>query len=467
MKLEDLDSPMTPHEKRASLSLAGIYLVRMLGLFLILPVFSLYARELDDATPALIGLAISAYGLTQAVLQIPFGLISDRMGRKPMIAFGMILFAAGSVVAALSDSIYGIIAGRAMQGAGAVAGVIMALAADLTREEHRTKAMALIGISIGFSFALSMVLGPLLSAWLGMSGLFWLIAALAILGIVILYGLVPAPQQHRFHRDTQAQPSRIRDTLSSELLRLNFGIFSLHATLTALFVALPLVLRDRLALETAEHWKLYLPVFAGALVTMVPFVILAEKKRRMREVFLAAIGLIVISTGLLPWLQSSLWTVSILVYIFFTAFNLLEATLPSLVSKIAPADLKGTAMSIYSTSQFLGAFAGGAGAGWLQGEFGLNAVFCYASAIALLWLLVARSMQPPRHLSSLMLNLGSLSAMTADHIRHDLENLPGVAEAVVVAEEGIAYLKVDKQLLDKAQLIALVNQHTSPTHLSS
>lgn len=451
--LSEIDTPMTAGEMRASASLAAIYMLRMIGMFLILPVFAVMSRDLSDATPVLVGLAISAYGLTQAVFQIPFGLWSDRYGRKKLIALGLLIFAGGSVVAALSDSIYGIIAGRALQGAGAVAAVVMALAADLTREEHRTKAMAMIGISIGISFALSMVTGPVLTRWLGLSGLFWIIAVLALLAIVVLFVAVPDPAVSRFHRDAQARPASFGTVLNNpELLRLDFGIFCLHLILTASFVVLPVILRDSLQLETPSHWQVYLPVFVLAMASMVPFVILAEKKRKMKPVFLSFIALVAVADAGFMWLGSSFWGVFTLLYLFFTAFNLLEATLPSMISKIAPPDLKGTAMGIYSTSQFLGAFAGGAGGGWIHGQFGPHAVFIYCAGTAVLWLIVALGMKPPRHLSTLLLNTGPLDPEDAHQVSAALCVVPGVAEAVVQGDEGIVYLKVDKHLLDRTAL---------------
>ncbi|QFY45170.1 MFS transporter [Candidatus Methylospira mobilis] len=444
---------MSRAEIRASLSLAGIYMLRMLGLFMILPVFSIYARTLEGSTPLLTGLAISAYGLTQAIIGIPFGIWSDRYGRKKLITIGLIIFALGSVVAALSESIYGVIAGRALQGSGAVAAVVMALAADLTREEHRTKAMALIGVSIGISFAISMVAGPVLDSLIGVPGMFWLIALLALAGIAVLYLLVPNPIVSRFHRDTQAQPARFRSVLANgDLLRLDFGIFALHAILTATFVVIPLVLRDTLQLETAKHWQIYLPVFVLSMFAMVPFVIIAEKNRKMKAVFITFIGLVAIADAGLMLSGDSLLTVAALLFVFFTGFNLLEATLPSMISKTAPADLKGTAMGIYSTSQFLGAFVGGISGGFIQGEFGIPAVFLFCALVALLWLLVALGMKPPRHLSSLLINLGELSTDQAHEFSRKLLLVPGVEEAVVLSEDGVAYLKTDKTLLDKEAL---------------
>ena len=453
----EIDTPMTRAELRASLSLAGIYMLRMLGLFMILPVFSIYARHLEGATPALTGLAISAYGLTQALLGIPFGLWSDRAGRKKVIAIGLLIFAAGSVIAALSDSIYGVILGRSVQGAGAVAAVVMALAADLTREEHRTKAMALIGISIGISFAVSMVAGPVLEGLIGVKGIFWIICGLALAGIAVLYWIVPTPVVSRFHRDTQAQPAQFGKVLgNAELLRLDFGIFALHAILTATFVVVPLVLRDTVQLETASHWKVYLPVFLFSMFSMVPFVILAETKRKMKPVFVSFIGVVALADAGLLFSGGNVYAIGFLLYVFFTGFNLLEATLPSMISKVAPPELKGTAMGVYSTAQFLGAFVGGVSGGAIYGAFGIPYVFGFCALMALAWALAALNMAPPRHLSSLLINFGNLSVEEAVRLSAKLRNVPGVVEAVVLADDGVAYLKVEKEKLDKQALEGLL-----------
>jgi predicted MFS family arabinose efflux permease len=440
---------MTPLERRASISLASIYMLRMIGMFLILPVFSVLARELPDATPFKVGLAISAYGLTQAIFQVPFGMWSDRWGRKPVICVGLILFIFGSVVAALSSSIYGIIAGRCLQGAGAVAAVVMALAADLTREEHRTKAMAMIGISIGVSFAISIVAGPVLSNWLGLQGLFWLITALAVSSLLVLFVWVPNPEITRFHSDAQLRATGIGRVFSNpELLRLDFGIFCLHLMLTASFVVVPVLIRDQLGMPASEHWYIYLPVFLLAILTMVPFVILAEKKRKMKPVFLAFIALVGIALTGFVSLGTTFWGVFFLLYLFFTGFNLLEATLPSMISKIAPPDLKGTAMGIYSTAQFLGAFVGGTGAGLLVGSYGSASVFIYCGTAALLWLLVAWGMKTPKHLTSRLENIRDIPKDRMPLLSETLLAVPGVIEAVVVPDDGVAYLKVDRLLMD-------------------
>lgn len=448
---------MLPGERRAALSLAGIFSLRMLGMFMILPVFALYADKLEGATPAMIGLAIGAYGLTQAILQIPFGLLSDRIGRKPVIAAGLLLFVLGSVVAALSTNIYGIILGRAIQGSGAIAAAVMALAADLTREEQRTKAMAIIGVSIGFSFSVAMVAGPVLDHWVGLSGIFWLTAILACCGIAVLYLLVPQPEISRPHRDAQPIPAQFIAVLrDGQLLRLNFGILSLHMVLTATFTVLPLILRDNVGLPSQHHWYVYLPVMALSVAAMVPFIIFAERRRRLKQVFLGAILVVAGAELALAFWHMTLVSVCVLLFLFYVGFNLLEATLPSLISKVAPADSKGTAMGFYSSSQFFGAFLGGSLGGWLQGWMGVSGVLLFCSGGAALWFLVASSMRNPRYLSNHLLQVGIIDAHRARLLALRLTQVRGVAEAVVIGEEGIAYLKVDKHALDEQGLAAVL-----------
>ncbi|MES9845398.1 MAG: MFS transporter, partial [Candidatus Sedimenticola sp. 6PFRAG5] len=356
---------MSPIESRAAFSLAGIFSLRMMGLFMILPVFALYAEQLQGVTPLLIGVAIGAYGLTQALLQIPFGMLSDHIGRKPVIIGGLLIFALGSVVAAMADSIWGVILGRALQGSGAIAAAVMALAADLTREQNRTKAMAVIGLSIGMAFAVSLVLGPILNAVIGVPGIFWLTAVLAISGIGIVLKLVPDPRESHFHRDTEPVPSMFGKVLrDTNLLRLDFGIFVLHMILTATFIAMPLALRDAAGLSGEDHWMVYLPVLLFAMAIMIPFVVIAEKRRKMKGVFVGAVFAIALAQFGFMWLHESIAGIAIALLVYFTAFNVLEATLPSLIAKVAPAESKGTAMGVYSTSQFIGAFLGGLIGGW-------------------------------------------------------------------------------------------------------
>jgi len=441
-------------EKRAGVSLAAIYAVRMIGLFMILPVFSLYASEIAGATPTLIGLALGIYGLTQSLLQIPYGMLSDRFGRKPMIALGLIIFALGSLVAADADTIYEIIAGRALQGAGAVAAVLMALAADLSREEHRLKMMSFIGISIGFAFAISMVIGPILNQHIGLSGLFVFTAVLAMLALLILFFWVPNPQESIFHRDTQASPTLFKTVLAdSQLLRLDLGIMVLHMVLMATFVAFPLMLQDQAGLASEDHWKLYLPVFLLSVAFMVPFIILAEAKRRMKSVFVGAIGVLLIAELSLFFGGGSVWHLAFSMVAFFTAFNLLEASLPSLVSKMSPADRKGTAMGVYSSSQFLGAFIGGALGGMMDGEAGAKGVYLMCSFALLLWLLLAYTMKNPRYVSTYLLKIGKIDESQVSQMVSTLVSVQGVAEAVIEPDEGIAYLKVELNALDKDTLL--------------
>ena len=444
---------MTRAELRSAASLAGIYALRMLGLFMILPVFALYADELEGTTPALAGLAIGIYGMTQALLQIPFGLVSDRIGRKPVIIFGLLVFALGSMMAATADSIQGVIAGRAMQGAGAIAAAVMALTADLIREEHRVKAMAIIGMSIGASFAAAMILGPVLNTWIGVPGIFWLTAVLALLGISVVVLLVPTPVVSRVRRDAEAIPSQFASVLrDSQLLRLDIGILSLHAILTASFVVLPLALRDQAGLPAARHWEVYLPVLLLSMPMAIPFILQAEKHRRMKQVFVGAILVIALAEFGLYRFHSDLLTIAIMLFVFYSAFNLLEAILPSLIAKMAPPDSKGTAMGFYSSSQFLGAFLGGAAGGWLHGRYGMGSVFLFCALLALVWLIFAATMKNPRYLTTRLLRVGEMDAASARLLSQKMTAVQGVAEAVVIGSDGVAYLKVDQHALDEDAL---------------
>ncbi len=451
------DRNMTRAEARTAASMAGIYALRMLGLFMILPVFALYSEHLDGATPALAGLAIGIYGMTQAFLQIPFGLLSDRIGRKPVIVFGLLVFALGSVMAASADTIWGVIAGRAMQGAGAIAAAVMALTADLVREEHRVKAMAIIGMSIGASFAVAMVLGPVLNSWIGVPGIFWLTAVLALGGIAVILLLVPNPVVSRVRRDAEAVPEQFAGVLrNAQLLRLDAGIFSLHLILTASFVVLPLALRDLAGLDASRHWEVYLPVLLLSLPMAIPFIIQAEKHQRMKQVFVASVIVVAVAELILYRFHNQVLAIGIGLFIFYSAFNLLEALLPSLIAKMAPPDSKGTAMGFYSSAQFFGAFVGGTTGGWLHGRFGLSSVFLFCALVALVWLVLALGMETPAYLNTRLLRIGVLDPAAAQLLAQQITAVPGVAEAVVIAEDGVAYLKVDPRLLDEDALEAVV-----------
>lgn len=444
---------MNALERRAAFSLAGIFSLRMLGLFMILPVFALYAEHLQGYTPVLAGLAIGAYGLTQAMLQIPFGLLSDRWGRKRVITLGLILFAAGSVVAALSDTMLGVILGRALQGSGAIAAAIMALTADLTRDEQRTKAMAVIGMSIGMAFAVALIVGPILNGFIGVPGIFWLTGGLALAGVAVLHLLVPNPVHSSLHRDAQPVPALFRQVLGNvELLRLDAGILLLHMILTGVFVVMPLVLRDQAGLAPSRHWLLYLVVLVLSVAAMVPFIIMAERQHRMKPVFLGAILVLGLALFGMAEFNQSLAAMAMLLFAYFTAFNLLEASLPSLVSKVAPLTGRGTAMGVYSSSQFLGAFLGGASGGWAHSHFGVEGVFLLGAGLTGLWLLVAAGMKRPRYLSSYLLHVGPVSEAEVADLNISLTSVRGVAEVSIVIEEQTAYLKVDRHALDEAAL---------------
>jgi predicted MFS family arabinose efflux permease len=442
---------MTGREVRATASLAGVFALRLLGLFMIYPGFAAYARGLKGATPEMIGLALGAYGLTQGLLQLPFGLLSDRVGRKVVIATGLALFGAGSVVAALASSIDGVLLGRVIQGSGAVGAASLALVADLTREEVRTKAMAMIGMTIGLAFVVAIVLGPVLDGIIGIAGIFWLTAAFALVGIGVTLLAVPAPARRLRHRDAEAVPALFARVLrNGELIRLDFGILALHAALTASFLAVPSLIAGTFRLAAGREWLLYLPVLLASVALMVPAIIVAEKGGRMKQVFLASITLLATSLLVLAALGRSRIGLALGLVGFFAAFNVMEAMLPSLVTKTAPAEAKGTATGIYSSAQFLGIFAGGAAGGWALALGGPVAVLGFALVATLIWLAVASTMRRPPRYSNYLARLGELAGDELGTLAARLRAVPGVIEAVVAPEEGVAYLKIDPSRFDAA-----------------
>jgi len=441
---------MNALEKRSVAALASVYAMRMLGLFMILPVFVLLGSDLDGATPALIGLAIGGYGLSQALLQIPFGMLSDRFGRKRMIYIGLVLFAGGSMIAAAADSIYGVILGRILQGSGAIASVLMALLSDLTREEQRTKAMATVGVSIGLAFSLSLVVGPLLGDIVGLAGIFYITAALALVAMLIVYKLVPQPLQPAIRRDSQPVKAMLGQVLRDpRLLRLDFGIFALHLVLTATFLVVPSLLKNEVGLEVSSHWWFYLTVVVTSFFAMVPFIIIGEKKRRMKPVLNGAIALLIAAVIGLSLVSGRLELAWLALFFFFMAFNLLEASLPSLISKESPAGSKGTAMGAYSTAQFTGAFLGGSVGGLLLGTVGVGGVLGLMVAVLCCWLGVALTMAPPSHAASFVVQLRDSALTNIVEIDRILRGLPGVEDVVVFEGADTAYLKVDRQYFDE------------------
>ncbi len=453
---------MEKKELRAAAALAAVFSVRMLGLFMIYPVFAAFARHLAGATPYKIGLALGIYGLTQGLLQMPFGVLSDRVGRKVMIVLGLLLFGLGSVVAARASSIDGIIWGRVLQGAGAVGAVILALVADLTAEENRTKAMALVGMTIGFSFLVAIVAGPVIAGWVGVGGIFWLMAVLALVGIGITL-LVPAPRRLRVHRDAETVPALLGAMLRDpELLRLDFGIFALHAMLTASFLVVPGLLHAAVGVSSRDQWLVYLPVLLVSVAVMLPAILIAERHRRMKAVLVAAVAALAVSQLMLAADGRNVYVLIAALTIFFAAFNIMEASLPSLVTKTAPSGATGTATGVYSSLQFLGIFVGGVAGGWLNQARGATGVFAFAGALALLWLLAVLTMRRPSHLASRVVRVGNRSAADAQRLSAQLRQVPGVAEALVVPEEGLAYLKVDSKVFDRAKAESVAGAAPQP-----
>lgn len=435
-------------EKRAAFSLASVFAFRMLGLFMLMPVLAIYGQSLEHVSPMWIGLAIGAYGLTQALLQIPMGWLSDKVGRKPVIIGGLVVFAIGSVIAAVADSIYWVTAGRALQGMGAIASALLALAADLSRDEQRPKVMAVIGMCIGLSFAVAMLLGPMVAASFGIAGVFWLTAGLAMLGIVIVTFIVPNAVNRAPKGDTVASISDIKRLVKHpQLLRLDLGVMLLHLTLTTLFVVLPAQLMSG-GLAAESHWQLYIPVLLAAFVLMAPLMIVAIKKQKEKQVFLLSIIVLIVSALGLILLPTSIMSIALCMLLYFIAFNFLEATMPALVSRIAPADQKGSAMGVFSSGQFFGAFLGGILGGYLAQIGEANTVFAAAAGVGVIWLFIAWQMQiPPKSkVISLMADLSD--PHRAELLAEQLVALPGVIEATMVNDENRSYLKVNDKEFD-------------------
>lgn len=454
---------MTPAELRATLSLASIYGLRMLGMFLILPIFAIYASTLPDKPSGfMVGFALGAYGLTQALLQLPFGMASDKYGRKPMIYLGLGIFAVGSMVAALAMNIEGVIIGRAIQGAGAVSAVVTALVADLTRDEHRTKAMATIGGTIGIAFAFSLVAGPILNEWMGVPGIFFLTGVLTLAAIAVVRFVVPDPINSHYHSDASAAPAKLMDVLkNTQLLRLNYGIFALHAAQMAMFVVVPFAINDNSHLDVNQHWKIYLPVVLVSFLLMVPGIIYAEKQSKMKQVFVGAVAVMLLAQIMFAFSIHYFWAIIVSLIVYFVAFNLLEASLPSLISKIAPAAAKGTAMGVYNTAQSLGIFVGGALGGYLSHTYGFASTFIFCGVMMFLWLLFASSMQPPLAVRTKMYTMDetadNMPAERANAVKNELLKLAGVVEAAVLPQERTVILKIDKSYnWDDAQVYKLL-----------
>ena len=428
-------------EIKAVASLATIMSFRLLGLFMILPIFSIYAIHLSGANASLIGFALGAYGLTQALLQIPFGMLSDKINRKWIITLGLVLFALGSVMAALASSIYMMIIARALQGGGAVGSTILALLSDLTCDENRTKAMAFIGMSIGIAFAIAMIIGPFTAHYFGLSGIFWFTTILAVIGIFLLYFWVPKAPTNPHNQVQGINSKGFGKVLKNKnLLILNLSIMCLHAILTALFLAIPLILTQQLQLTAMHQTILYLSVLLLSFIAMLPMVIIAEKKHRIKQIFLTSILVLGISSFLIFHFSYSIPIIACALWLFFTAFNTLEALLPSLVSKIAPLESKGTAFGVYSSSQFFGIFLGGTLGGILSSHYHIEGIFDFIGLLIIIWWIIAASMSQLPYVSTIIISLNKLADTP---MMQSLLNYNGIIDLAMIAEEKLLYVKID------------------------
>lgn len=427
----------------------------MLGLFMVLPVMSLYFEGYHQSSAFLLGLALGIYGLTQAIFQIPLGLLSDKIGRRPVILGGLLFFILGSVVAATADSAIGIIIGRALQGMGAIASTLMALVTDLTAEQNRTKAMASIGATIGISFAIAMVLGPVVASSFGMAGIFWLTALLGLIGAAIVLKAIPKTFSMRRNRETQTDLQQLGGLfLEPSLMRLNIGIFFLHLTLMAAFVVIPTVLVNQLSIDPDQLWWVYLSLLGGGFIAMLPAMIFAEKCKAQKKTFVSAVGLMTVAMFVLGTTKSSV-TIVLMLFVYFAAFNLLETTLPSWLSKVCPVGNRGTAMGIYSSCQFLGTFAGGILGGFALANVGVDGLFLLLAMMLLFWCLLACTMTSPKPLQTLILQVGETKA---DEFVKSISNIVGVEDILLIEGEDLAYVKVNKNLIDLNSLEPFLNR---------
>lgn len=437
---------MNALERRSTFALSSIFALRMLGLFMIIPVFSVAGQSYQYATPALLGLAVGVYGLSQSILQIPFSLWADRFSRKPLVIFGLLLFALGGAIAAMSHTIYGVILGRAVAGAGAVSAVVMALLADVTREEERSKAMAVMGMSIGLSFVVAFSIGPWLTGLVGISGLFWVTTLMGLCAIFMLF-LVPKTTRH--HRNfQQGYLPQLKAVLKMpDLNRLHISIFSLHLLLTAMFIYVPSQLIEYAGIPLSKHGMVYLPLLLLGVLLSFPSIIVAEKYRKMRGIFLFAITGVVLGLFVLIFGYMSKYVILLGLGLFFVAFNVMEALLPSWLSKSAPIQSKATAMGVNASAQFLGAFFGGTLGGQLLMLHNTTMGWSILAVISVVWLLIGLGLKQPRYLSSLILKLPEQKQ--TDEWTTQLLAIHGIEEVVVMPDQQIAYVKLDKKQLSE------------------
>ena len=456
---------LTKIERRVTLNISRIFSLRMLGLFMILPILSLAAESIQGSTPFLIGLALGIYGLASAVMQVFMGALSDKIGRHKVISIGLILFILGSLIAAHAHSIEDIILGRLLQGVGAIGSTLLALLADHTREEVRFRAMGMMGMTIGLTFLVSLMVGPILAKWMGLSGIFYLMAVLGAIALGILWLRIPRNIPSVFHADQEFKLDLIalkKVYACFELWRLNLGVFIIHAILTGIFIIFPVLLSHRLNLPLQNQWKLYVPALILSFLLMFPFIIWSEKKRQMKKLMIGSVFLIfVINLGFYFFGDKNLGITGVLLTLFFAVFTLMEASLPSLVSKISPAYLKGTAMGVYSTCQFLGAFFGAVLGGLLAEKSEGGLVFLVAAGFSLFWWLWVLFMKQPPYLATRMIKLAPMYQTDLPKLKLALLAIPGVkevgfenAEKSGITSSKIAYLKVDSALFEDEKILS-------------
>lgn len=443
-------------EIKAAASLASVYVLRMLGLFMVMPVLAILTQDYAGYSAMMVGLAIGGYGLTQALLQIPMGILSDRIGRKPVIIGGLVLFAAGSIVAGMAENMSQLIVGRVLQGAGAIAGAVMALAADVSRESERTKMMAIIGVSIGFSFYLAVILGPVISSAFGLSGIFMVTAGLAALAIPLVYFVVPQAVNAAPQGDTLPVLKDIRAMLANgELLRLNLSVLILHMMITLLFTYLPEKI-SAAGWPLARHWELYLPVLILSVAGLVLLMRMA-KGWAIRLPLMFSVAMLLVAFAGYLWMPLHMSWLMVFTLVFFIGFNFLESNLPALVSSVAPAGKKGSAMGLYASFQFFGAFLGGAIAGVLRQYEGIESVFILAILLCICWLLLLAGLNGSQRLKRYTLTV-NVTASEASHLAHQLANLAGVNDVTVIPQERAAYLKVDDARFNLQQARQIVGE---------
>jgi MFS family permease len=424
-----------------TISIASIFSFRMLGLFMLIPVFTIYAHNLNHATPALIGIALGSYGLTQSILQIPFGMLSDKFGRKPIITLGLVLFSIGSIIGAYTTSIEGMILARALQGTGAIGSVLIALLTDITPDEHRTKAMAVVGSTIGISFSLSIIISPYITSLFGLSGIFYITAALAILGIIIVNTVIPTPQDVTLIIN-KAKFNEI--IFNKDLVKNNIGIFIQHLLLTTTFFVLPLILQAQIKNNNLSSlWHFYLPIIVLSFLVMMPLIIYAERVQKIKQIFMLAVVFIFISQIFLIISHNNFTYIAILIFVYLLGFNILEAMLPSIVSKQANIHNRGSVMGVYSSFQFLGIFAGGCLAGFIFKSYGYLGVFIFNTIVSLLWIIVAKSMQPERYHLLISIPITNILKCESEIIKA-LQQIDGVIQASIELPKKLVHLEVEK-----------------------